>query len=223
MIVDDSTRLLADAAKMFGAAEGLRWGVVPQLDDEIVACCAHALRGALTQTDAPLTTVTKGAAALLADLRRGNLDIVVVTHPAVLADLDAGPVITLNRTVVVPSGHRAAKTTSARAQMLRDLALATAPREDNPPAHDLLTDGLRRHGLDVVVQPASSHREVSAMVAAGTCFGLATASAAEHTGTTHLRMLVEEVALRVRIVAAPGRDLGDLVYTLDRELLRSRS
>ncbi len=208
---------------MFGAAEGLRWGVVPQLDDEIVACCAHALRGALTQTDAPLTTVTKGAAALLADLRRGNLDIVVVTHPRGTCRSRRRPCHHSEPHCRCAVRASCCKDHKRARQMLRDLALATAPREDNPPAHDLLTDGLRRHGLDVVVQPASSHREVSAMVAAGTCFGLATASAAEHTGTTHLRMLVEEVALRVRIVAAPGRDLGDLVYTLDRELLRSRS
>jgi DNA-binding transcriptional LysR family regulator len=181
------------------------------------------LRGALAQPEAPLTTVTKGSAALLADLRRGTIDIAVVAHPAVVAELDAGPVIALNRNVVAPSGHRVANTKNPRAQMLRDLALATAPRDDNPPAHDLLMDGLRRHGLDVVPQPASTHREVSAMVAAGQCFGLATATAAVHTGTTHLRMLVDEVALRVRIVTAPGRNLSELVYTLDRELLRNRS
>lgn len=223
LIVDDSTRLLADAAQLFGAAAGLRWGAIPELDDEILSRCTCALRGAMTQSDAPLTTVTKGTTALLADLRRGTLDIAVVAHPSVLADLEAGPIIAVNRNVVVPSGHRVANTTSPRAQMLRDLTLATTPREDNPPAHDLLLDGLRRHGLDASVRPASTHRDVSAMVAAGTCFGLATATATVHTGTNHLRMLVEEVTLRVRIVTAPGRDLGDLVYALDRELLRNKA
>ncbi|WP_431232061.1 LysR substrate-binding domain-containing protein [Mycolicibacterium psychrotolerans] len=176
----------------------------------------------MAQKDAPLTTVTKGTTALLADLRRGSLDIAVVAHPSVLADLEAGPIIAVNRNVVVPSGHRVANTKSPRAQMLSDLALATTPRADNPPAHDLLMDGLRRHGLDASLQPASTHRDVSALVAAGTCFGLATPTAAVHTGTNHLRMLVEEVALRVRIVTAPGRDLGDLIHALDRELLRNR-
>jgi hypothetical protein len=34
-------------------------------------------------------------------------------------------------------------------------------------------------------------------------------------------MLVEDIALRVRIVTAPGRDLTDFTYALDRELLRT--
>lgn len=220
LIVDDSTRLLADAAELFGGLQGVRWGAIPQLDDEILARCTHALRGVSASVEAPLTTVTRGTAALLADLRRGLLDIAVVAHPAVIAELDAGPVIALHRNMVVPSGHRAAAAENPRAQMLRGLALATAPREDNPPAHDLLIDAFRRHGLDPAPQAASTHREVSAAVASGRCYGLATATATVHAGTTHRRMLVDEVALRVRIVTAPGRDLGDLTYALDRELLR---
>ena len=61
---------------------------------------------------------------------------------------------------------------------------------------------------------------MSAAVASGQCYGLATATATVHAGTSHRRMLVDDVALRVRIVTAPGRDLGDLTYALDRELLR---
>lgn len=220
LIVDDSTRFLADAAQLFGSLQGVRWGVIPQLDDEILARCTQALRGALASIEAPMTTVTKGTTALLTDLRRGLLDIAVVAHPAVIAELDAGPVISLDRTVVVPSGHRAASAKNPRGQMLRDLAWATTPREDNPPVHDLLMDEFRRHGLDVVPHPASTHREVSAAVASGQCFGLATTTATVHAGTTHRRMLVDEVGLRVRIVTGPGRDLGDLTYALDRELLR---
>lgn len=220
LIVDDSTRLLADAAQLFGGLQGVRWGAIPQLDDEVLARCTHALRGASASVEAPLTTVTRSTVALLADLRRGLLDIAVVAHPAVIAELDAGPVITLHRNVLVPSGHRAAAAENPRAQMLRGLVLATAPREDNPPAHDLLMDAFRRHGLDPATQAASTHREVSAAVASGQCYGLATATATVHAGTTHRRMLVDDVALRVRIVTAPGRDLGDLTYALDRELLR---
>lgn len=223
LIVDDSTRLLADAAQLFGGLQGVRWGAIPQLDDEVLARCTHALRGASASVEAPLTTVTtvtRSTVALLTDLRRGLLDIAVVAHPAVIAELDAGPVITLRRNVLVPSGHRAAAAENPRAQMLRGLVLATAPREDNPPAHDLLMDAFRRHGLDPATQSASTHREVSAAVASGQCYGLATATATVHAGTTHRRMLVDNVALRVRIVTAPGRDLGDLTYALDRELLR---
>lgn len=220
LIVDDSTRLLSEAAQLFGGLQGVRWGAIPQLDDEILARCVRALRGALDSAEVPVTTVTKGTAALLADLRRGDLDIAVVAHPAVIAELSAGPVLALSRKVVLPSGSRAAEAKNPRAQMLRGLALACAPREDNPPAHDVLLDALRRRGLDPAVQPASTHREVSAAVAAGHCFGVATTTAAVHSGTVHRRMLVEDVTLRVRIVAAPGRDLAELIYALDRELLR---
>ena len=223
LIVEDSGRLLADAAEMFDSRRGLRWGAIAQLDDEMLARCTHALRSVLTPSEAPLTTVTKGTAALLTEVRRGSLDIAVVAHPAVVSELDAGPVIAIPRRVVVPAGHRAATAASPRVQMLRGLAFATAPREDNPPAHDLMIDALRRHGLDPTVHPASMHREVSVAVAGGQCFGLATATAPVHAGTAHRRMLVDDTALRVRIVTAPGRELAELSYALDRELLRAAS
>ncbi|KMO70255.1 MAG: LysR family transcriptional regulator [Mycolicibacterium rufum] len=222
LIVDDSTRLLSDAAELYGSLRGVRWGVIPQLDDELLARCTRALRAALGDSGAPLTTVTKGTTGLLTDLRRGSLDVAVVAHPVVVAELDAGPVITLHRNVVLPAGHRAAEATNPRVPMLRGLALAAAPRDDNPPAHDLLIDALRRRGLDMDHRAASTHRDVSAAVAAGQCFGLATPTATVHAGTFHRRMLVDDVSLRVRIVTAPGRKLTELIHAVDRELLRTR-
>jgi hypothetical protein len=84
-----------------------------------------------------------------------------------------------------------------------------------------LIDQLRRRGVDPKTRPASTHRDVAAAVASGGCFGLATGAAPVHTGTAHLRLLVEEVALRVRIVTVPGVDLADAAYAVDRQLLRA--
>lgn len=219
-IVDDSTRLLDEAHQLHGGVQDLRWGVIPQLDDEYVARCAHALRQRMP-SDAALHTLTAGTSQLLADLRRGAIHLAVVQHPTLLDGLAAGPIIMLERNVVVPAGHAIGATKSPRAQLFQGLHLATVPREDNPAGHDLLIDSLRRRGIDPQVRSASTHREVSVAVASGDCFGLATSNAPVHSGTAHRRMLVEDTALRLRIVATPGRDLTDFIYALDRELLRT--
>jgi DNA-binding transcriptional LysR family regulator len=221
LIVDDSARFLDDARHLFGSVQGVRWGVIPQLDDELVARCVDGIRATLQRHDADVTTVTAGTAQLLSELRRGALQLVVVQHPVLVDDLDAGPVVAVARSVVVPTEHRAATAAAPRAQMLHDLDLATAPREDNPPGYDLLIDQLRRRGLDPGTRAARTHRDVAAAVASGGCFGLATTAAPVHTGTVHRRMLVDEVALRVRIVTTPGVDLADAVYAVDRQLLRA--
>ena len=220
LIVDDSARLLDEARHLRGQLQGVRWGVIPQLDDEYVARCVHALRQRMPP-DAALHTLTAGTTQLLAELRRGAVDLAVVQHPTLLDGLEAGPVIMLERKVVVPAGHAIGASRSPRAQLLQGLHLATVPREDNPAGHDLLIDSLRRRGIDPQVRSASTHRDVSVAAASGDCFGLATSSAPVHSGTIHRRMLVEDIALRVRIVTAPGRDLTDFTYALDRELLRT--
>ncbi|WP_193044895.1 LysR family transcriptional regulator [Mycolicibacterium baixiangningiae] len=221
LIIEDSRRFLDDAADLLGALHVLRWGATPQLDDEVVARCVDGLRRAMTPAGAPVRTVTADTVQLVSDVRRGVLQLAVVEHPTLVDGVIAGPVVTLNRSVVLPAGHRAAKAKSPRAQMLSDLELATVPREANPAGYDLLLDSLRRRGLDVVIRPAATHRDVSAAVASGGCFGMATGGAPVHTGTVHRRMLVDEVAMRVRIVATAGLDLDHLVYAVDRELLRA--
>ncbi|ANB00700.1 Probable hydrogen peroxide-inducible genes activator [Mycolicibacterium phlei] len=219
-IVDDSTRLLDEARHLHGRVQGLRWGVIPQLDDEYVARCVHALRNRMP-SNAALHTLTAGTTQLLAELRRGAIHVAVIQHPAVLDGLEGGPVITLERNIVFPAGHAIGASKSPRAQLLQGLDLATVPREDNPAGHDLLIDNFRRRGIDPEIRSASTHRDVSVAAASGECFGLATLNAPVLSGTTHRRMLVEDIALRVRIVAAPGRDLDDFTYALDRELLRT--
>lgn len=218
LIVDDTARLLDDARQLFGSTQGVRWGVIPQLDDELVARCVQGIRGA---GSSEITTVTAGTAQLLSDVRRGVLQMAVVQHPALVDELQAGPVVPLARRVVVPAEHRAARAAAPRAQMLHNLQFATVPREDNPPGHDLLIDRLRRRGLDPRICAASTHRDVAAAVASGRCFGLATVGSPIHTGTAHRQMLVDEVALRIRIVTSPGIDLADAVHAVDRQLLRA--
>jgi DNA-binding transcriptional LysR family regulator len=220
LIVDDSARLLEEARHLKGGVQDLRWGVIPALDDEYTARCTHALRRRMT-ADSSLHTITAGTQQLLAELRRGAIHLAVIQHPVLVDGLDAGPVITLERHVVTPKGHPVSKAKSPRAPQLQGLELAIAPREDGPASHDLLIDSLRRRGVDPTVRAASTHREVSLAVASGRCFGLATQHAPVLSGTVHRRMMVDDIALRVRIVAMPGRDLTEFVYALDRELLRT--
>lgn len=223
LIVDDAARFLGDARHRQGSLQGLKWGCVPQLDDELIARCTFGILRAVTpRPDHSVIPVTAGSAHLISEVRSGALHLAVVQFPSDTEGLDAGPIITVPRSVVLPAEHPAADAASPRLKMLDGLRLVTVPRDHNPPTHDLLIDNLRRRGLDPEVGVASTHREVAAAVASGSCFGFATTAAPEHTGTVHKRMLPDETALRLRIVSTPGIDLSEPVHAIDRELLRGR-
>lgn len=220
LIVDDVSRLFDEAARLSGPIEHLRWGIVPQVDTEIVTACIAMLRGATVDTPLPITTVTAHTDELVEEVRRGALHVAVVEHPALIDGLGAGPLVALPRHVVIPVQHRAATADTPRAAMLAGLDFVTVPRSANQPSHDLQLDAFRRRGLDPNTQLASTHRDVAIAVASGTSFGLATTTAPVHTGTVHRRMLTDDVTLRLRIVTAPGQGDSDLVYTLDKALRR---
>ena len=223
VIVDDAARFLGDAHRRRGSLQGLRWGCIPQLDDELFARCSFGVQKTLTPPpDHSVVPVVAGTTHLLSELRRGALHLAVVQFPADTDGLDAGPVITVPRVVVLPTAHPAATSPSPRPKMLDGLRLVSVPRAHNAPTFDLLVDGLRRRGLDPEMGVAATHREVAAAAAAGSCFGFATPTAPVHTGTVHKRILTNEAALRLRIVTVPGVDLSDTVYAIDRELLRGR-
>lgn len=223
VIVDDAARFIGDAHRRRGSLAGLRWGCVPQLDDELLARCTFGVQKALSPPpDHSVIPMVAGTAHLLSELRRGALHLAVVQFPADTDGLDTGPVITVPRSVVLPSGHPAATSPSPRPKMLDGLRLVSVPREHNPPTFDLLVDSLRRRGLDPETGVAATHRDVATAAATGSCFGFATPTAPVHTGTVHTRMLSNEAALRLRLVTVPGVDLSDIVYAVDRELLRGR-
>ncbi|MBY6686134.1 LysR family transcriptional regulator [Rhodococcus sp. BP-149] len=223
VIVDDAARFIGDAHRRRGSLAGLRWGCVPQLDDELLARCTFGVQKALSPPpDHSVIPMVAGTAHLLSELRRGALHLAVVQFPADTDGLDTGPVITVPRSVVLPAGHPAATSPSPRPKMLDGLRLVSVPREHNPPTFDLLVDSLRRRGLDPETGVAATHRDVATAAATGSCFGFATPTAPVHTGTVHTRMLSNEAALRLRLVTVPGVDLSDIVYAVDRELLRGR-
>jgi DNA-binding transcriptional LysR family regulator len=223
LIVDDAARFLSDARHRHGSPQGLRWGCVPQLDDELIARCTFGVSRTVTpRPDYSAIPTTAGSAHLISEVRSGALHLAVVQFPSDTEGLDAGPIITVPRSVVLPAEHPAADAASPRLKMLEGLRLVTVPREHNPPTHDLLVDSLRRRGLDPEIGVAATHREVSAAAASGSCFGFATTTAPVHTGTVHRRMLPDEAALRLRIVTTPSIDLSRPVHAIDRELLRGR-
>ncbi|WP_338079733.1 LysR family transcriptional regulator [Antrihabitans stalactiti] len=220
LIVDDVARLFDEAERLSGPIKHLRWGIVPQVDTEIVTACIATLRTAMAEEPLPVTTVTAHTDELVEAVRRGTLHVAVVEHPALIDGLGAGPMVTLPRQVVVPAQHRAASADTPRAAMLAGLDFVTVPRSANPPSHDLQLDAFRRRGLDPNTQLASTHRDIAIAVASGTSFGLATAAAPVHTGTVHRRMLADDVALRLRTITAAGQPDSNLVYALDKALRR---
>lgn len=220
LLVDDAVRLVEEAARLSGPPQRLRVGVPGVLHDGLLSACVAALRDAMSDAAAPFPVAgtTAGTAELLTRLGNGELDVAVVEHPALLEGVTAGPVLRIRRWVLVPDGHRIADAASPRASMLADLAFATAPRHENPPGHDLLLDGIRSHGLDPELIPASLPRDVLSAVASGRCFGLTCAPPPDPAGITRVRVMTAQTDLRVRVVTGDHERFRWPVDVLDRVL-----
>lgn len=220
LLVDDSVRLVEEAARLSGPPQRLRIGVLGAVDDGLLSACVAGVRQAMGDdgTPFPVIATTAGTGELLTRLASGDLDVAIVEHPALLDGVTAGPVLRIRRWVLVPLGHRAADAASPRAGMLGDLAFATGPRHDNPPGHDLLLDGIRSHGLDPEVVTARLPRDVLSAVSSGNCFGLTTAPPPDPAGVARVRVMATQTDLRVRVVTADAQRFRRPVDVLDRVL-----
>lgn len=220
LLLDDSARLLEEAARLSGPPQRLRIGILGALHDALLSACVSGVRQAMSDAAAPFPVLatTAGTTDLLARVACGDLDVAVVEHPTLLDGVTAGPVLRIRRWVLVPQGHRAAEAASPRAGMLGDLAFATGPRQDNPPGHDLLLDGIRSHGLDPEVVAAPLPRDVLSAVSSGSCFGLTTAPPPDPTGVSRVRVMAAQADLRVRVVTADAQRFRRPVDVLDRIL-----
>jgi DNA-binding transcriptional LysR family regulator len=198
LLVDDATRFTAEARRLAERTEALRWGAVPHLGTHLTALCAQRISAETPTQD----MVTESASTLVASVVAGTLDLAIVDHPCVIGAVTADAVVRLPRWVVVPTGHPTATATRPRVRHLSDLTACLPPRSWNPPAHDLLLDGLRELGLDPSVHPVESEAELVAAVAGGSAFGL-TAHAASIDGVPGVRcvsMAPDLTSLRLRVI-----------------------
>lgn len=89
----------------------------------------------------------------LAAVRSGELDAALVRGPVAEPRLAATPVWTDPLLVAVPAGHPLAAQAALRLEQLGDLPLRLAPRDHNPPFHDLITAACRDAGIDPPLGP----------------------------------------------------------------------
>lgn len=155
--VDREAFLLADAVRP------RRVSFPPELAGLSTGCIAQVAEAA--PAHAPLLPYLLATTIATEKVRRGELDLAVIQHPAVIDGLEAGPVHTVHRTLAVGPG-------SPPAGHVREVHLPVAmpARGDNPPAHDQLLDELRRCGHRGHVRETASVAEAIALTAASvTC------------------------------------------------------
>ncbi|WP_246083631.1 LysR family transcriptional regulator [Nonomuraea diastatica] len=85
--------------------------------------------------------------ARLSAVRSGELDAALVRALADAPGLELLPIWTDPLYAALPAGHRLTRAAELRLEDLADLPLRLAPREDNPPFHDLVTDACREAGI----------------------------------------------------------------------------
>lgn len=190
-LLTDARRFTEDAQRHRDADAELRIGVVAQLSAWHVAAVVDGVRRA----GARAVTTVASTVELVGAVVAGQLDCAVVHHPALVHPLECGPVLRLPADFLVPAGSRVQRFTQ-----LRDLSLAAAPRSHNTAAADLLLDSLRAKGLDPVLVPAATDREVVAAVAAGGAFGLTADPDLRAPGIDRVSLGGDEFHLRVRLV-----------------------
>ncbi|WP_326825324.1 LysR family transcriptional regulator [Streptosporangium sp. NBC_01756] len=85
--------------------------------------------------------------ARLSAIRSGELDAALVRALTDAPGLELLPIWTDPLYVALPVGHPLTRSADLRLEDLADLPLRLAPREDNPPFHDLVTDACRAAGI----------------------------------------------------------------------------
>ncbi|MEU7990300.1 LysR family transcriptional regulator [Streptosporangium canum] len=134
------------AAEITAGTDGiLRLGTVHGPGDRLYRTLAElaaiAPRLQVRLKDAPL-------ADRLAAVRSGELDAALVRALTSAPGLRLVPVWTDPLYVALPSAHPLAAEPSLRLEQLAHLPLRLAPREKNPPFHDLITGACRAAGTD---------------------------------------------------------------------------
>ncbi|WP_433281013.1 LysR family transcriptional regulator [Pseudonocardia xinjiangensis] len=203
-------RSLREAAESAGAGRsGVRLGVVPQLP---LAAAAHLAAAAATGAPGPalgdVTLHTAPTTALVDAVAEGRLDVAVVIHPAVLGSLPGGDVVRFPTTLLVPRTASDGGEPPARLRDLVRVPLAVAPREDNPPAHDLLLDTLDEHGVTAGTTCVTDERAAVALAATGRACALTVDRTLDATGVVRLPVPGDVLPLRLRVVS-PDRPAAE--------------
>ena len=205
-VADRLQRVAADVAA--GAEGVVRLGTVRFPDDRLYRLLDDLARRAPKLQVRPQRL---RVADRLAALRTGDLDAAFVRGPAAAPGLDAVAVWTDPLLVALPAAHPLAREPRLWLEQLAGLPLRLAPREDNPPFHDLVTDTCRDAGFEPSSGPPFTTMEITlAEIAAGepSCTVFYAANEPPHTERVAIRPLAEPVITTALLVPASRRPPG---------------
>jgi DNA-binding transcriptional LysR family regulator len=169
-LLDDATGLRRLAQQHAVTGHTVQVGAVFELGARATARVASAIGLA---TGATVSVSSASTVRLVDAVATGAIDVAVIRHPAVLEGVNAGPVVGLPTELLLPLAHPASgETGPVTLRALRDLSVATAPRQHEPAAHDLLLDTLDARGCPTRAVSAESAAALAALVATGSAFAL---------------------------------------------------
>ncbi|GGV46374.1 LysR family transcriptional regulator [Streptomyces spectabilis] len=153
------------AADLAAGGAPLRLGTVQGPGDRIQRLLADLAAAA---PGLPVRLRRLGLAERLAAVRSGELDAALVRAAATAPGLELLPVWSDPLYVALPAAHRLAGSSALRVEQLGELPLRLAPREQNPPFHDLVTGALRAAGAEPPLGPPfTTLQETLAEIGAG--------------------------------------------------------
>ncbi|QCX75091.1 Hca operon transcriptional activator [Streptomyces sp. YIM 121038] len=153
------------AADLAAGGAPLRLGTVQGPGDRLHRLLADL---AVAAPRLPVRLRRLGLAERLAAVRSGELDAALVRAADTAPGLELLPVWSDPLYVALPAGHRLAGSSPLRLEQLGELPLRLAPREQNPPFHDLVTGALRAAGAGPPLGPPfTTLQETLAEIGAG--------------------------------------------------------
>ncbi|MFE9629544.1 LysR family transcriptional regulator [Streptomyces sp. NPDC006463] len=166
-VLDAAHRTRQVAAEIASGDDGvLRLGTVHGPGDRI-----YRLLHELTATSPRLQVRPRRlpVAERLAAVRSGELDAALVRALDTAPGLELLPVWSDPLYVALPEGHPLANSPVLHVEELAGLPLRLAPREHNPPFHDLITNALRAVGAEPLPGPTfTTFQETLTAIGAGT-------------------------------------------------------
>ncbi|HEX4017760.1 MAG TPA: LysR family transcriptional regulator [Frankiaceae bacterium] len=193
-----------------------RLAVVPQLPRSTAAALVEAVRSQ-HQHVAVKVLPTSDSTASLGD---GELDAAVVIHPALLPQLDAGPVIRLPRDMLVPGGHPLAGVPSLPLRSLAGTPLALEPRRHGPAAFDLVADLVGIEGVRLAPAAVTGDQEALLAVAGGDVMALTADPSLHGRGVARVALEGDPLPLRLRVAWPANRPPGALADAMTAAMER---
>ncbi len=194
-----------------------RLGVVPQLPRGVAAGLVEAVRSRGQHVAVSVLPTADSTSSL----GEGELDAAVVIHPALLPNLDAGPVIRLPRDMLVPAGHPLAEARSVPLRRLAGTPLAIEPRRHGPAAFDLVADLVGIEGVHLAPTGVADDQEALLAVAGGDVMALTADPSLRGRGVARVALDGDPLPLRLRIAWPTGRAPGSLADAMTAALEHS--